>query len=148
MNRWNAVLVVCVAVLLGLSLMPVPAQADPLAFGLGFGSLFTIDLATATATLIGTTTIAGIPEGLALSPSGMLFATDSGGILYRINPATAETTFVGSTGLGNIEGLDFNGTTLVGSPFRSSTLFSIDTATANPTLLSLPSRAPWALSGP
>ena len=57
MNRWNAVLLVCVAMLLGLSWMPMPVQAEPLAYGLdNVGDLYTIDLATAKATLIGRTT--------------------------------------------------------------------------------------------
>ncbi len=137
MNRWKAVLLVCVAMLLGLSWMPVPAHADPRAFGIdNVGDLYTINLATAKATLIGRTTMEGRPGGLALSPTGMLFATDWKIVsyyrdrLYRIDPATAATTVVGETGRSLIFALDFNGTTLLGSHFKLDTrISSLSTST-------------------
>jgi len=149
MNRWKAVLLVCVAMLLGLSWMPVPAHADPRAFGIdNVGDLYTINLATAKATLIGRTTMEGRPGGLALSPTGMLFATDwkfksYRNKLYRIDPATAATTVVGETGRTLIFALDFNGTTLFGSQFKlNPRISSINTATGEATSIVNLSGAP------
>jgi hypothetical protein len=100
------------------------------------GGLYSVDFATATATLVGNTGVS-LMEGLAFSPSGTLYGTDSGGRLYSINTSTAAATQIGDTGRGDIEGLDFVGNTLVGSSFSSSpsSFFSIDIATAATTLI-------------
>ena len=95
-----------------------------------------MDFATATATLVGNTGVS-LMEGLAFSPGGTLYGTDSSGRLYSINTSTAAATQIGTTGQGDIEGLDFVGNTLVGSTFGSSpsSFFSIDIATAATTLI-------------
>ena len=66
------------------------------------------------------------------SPGGALFGTDDRGNLYSINKTTAATSLIGNTGLGDIEGLDFNGSTLLGTNFGNSptTVYSINTTTA------------------
>src|SRR5437660_11231112 len=104
-SRLFSPLVLAILVLSALA----PARAQVLGFGVAFdGNLYSINLTTGTATLIGPTAD-GTLEGLALSPSNQLFATNSGGQLFSVNQATGLATLIGSTGRGNIEGLDFNG---------------------------------------
>jgi PEP-CTERM motif len=69
--------------------------------------------------------------GLALSPSNQLFGTNFKGDFYSVNTSTGAATLIGSTGRGSIDGLDFNGSTLLAVNFVSGapTIFSIDTAT-------------------
>jgi hypothetical protein len=70
-------------------------------------------------------------EGLALSSGGTLYGTDDGGNLYSINTTTGAATLIGSTGLGDVEGLGFDGSTLLGTNFNSpTTIYSINTTTA------------------
>jgi hypothetical protein len=110
-------------------------RADVLGFASEVGGgLYSVDLTTGTATLIGNTGI-NLVEGLALSPTGVLFATDNGGTLYTLNKTTgAITSTIGSTGLGDVEGLAFAGNQLVATNFNSTTsLFAINTTTANAT---------------
>ncbi len=143
MNRFRFLtLAFCLPIL--LFTMSRPAWAVP-AFGIDSnGDLYRIDLATGTTTLIGQTDInfdfaVTVPQGLAVSASGSLFATDILGMLYELDPTDASTTLIGDTGLGNIEGLDFLGTTdtLIAADFdsRPPSLFTLDLATGDPTLL-------------
>src|SRR5437764_12573107 len=107
------------------------ATAGPIGYAVqsSSGTLVTVDLATNTPATIGTS--GQFLEGLAISPGGGLFATGSSGNLYTLNSSTGAATLVGSTGKGNIEGLDFNGSTLLGVTFTSTpTVFSINTGTA------------------
>jgi hypothetical protein len=61
-----------------------------------------------------------------------LFGTDVAGNLYSLNKTTGAATFVGATGRGNIEGLDFSGSTLLGTDFNDPvTVFSINTSNAS-----------------
>lgn len=137
MRRCYVGVLICLTLVVSLLRIAVPAQASPLAFAIdNVGGLYSIDLTTATATLIGTTSMAGRPGGLALSSSGVLFATDWNfsssfrSKLYSIDPETAETTAIGETGAGLIFALDFNGTTLFGSQFkRNPRISSMNTAT-------------------
>jgi hypothetical protein len=55
-------------------------------------------------------------EGLALSLKGPMFGTDSSGNLYRVNKTTGATTFIGTTGLGDIEALGFLNNRLLAVP--------------------------------
>jgi len=111
------------------------------AFGglVGYGvdtseNLYSINLGTAAATLIGST--GAFLEGVALSPGGSLYGTDDGGNLYSINLSTGAATLIGSTGLGDVEGLKFSGSTLLGTNFTSpTTIYTIDTSTAGVTPL-------------
>jgi hypothetical protein len=110
-------------------------RADIIAYAVDNGeNLYSVDLSTATSTLIGST--GEFLEGLALSPGGTLFATDGNGHLYTVNKATGASTLVGSTGLGDIEGLTFDGSTLLGTDFNDpTTIYSINTTNANVTSL-------------
>src|SRR5262249_8775134 len=73
------------------------APAGPLGFAVDPGSsLYSVDLGTATATLIGLSGFS-LLEGLAISPSGQLFATSSVGNLYSINSLTGAATLIGNT---------------------------------------------------
>jgi hypothetical protein len=114
-----------------LALGAVAAQAQT-GYAISGDSLYTVDLSAGTAALIGNDGLSGNTlEGLAIAPSGSLFATDNAGSLYSLSDATGAATLIGSTGRGDIEGLDFFGSTLVGTDnSSSSTFFSIDTATA------------------
>jgi hypothetical protein len=90
--------------------------------------LWRINATTQTAVSIGNTS--QFLEGLAFSPTGVLYGTNSGGVLYSLNTSTGAATLIGSTGQGDIEGLHFSGSTLVGISFSTvPTLFSIDTTT-------------------
>src|SRR6266446_8505470 len=116
-----------------LALSVRSAAADQLGFAVdNTTNLFSVDLTTATATPIGPT--GQFLQGLAVSPQGSLFGTDYLGSLYSVNKTTGAATLIGSTGLGDIEGLAFRGTTLIGTNFSSlgglTTVSAIDTATA------------------
>jgi hypothetical protein len=114
------------------------ATADQIGFAVdGTGTLSRVDLTTATATPIGPT--GQFLEGLAFSPGGSLFGTDYLGNLFSVSTTTGATTFIGSTGLGDIEGLGFQGTTLIGTNFSNlggpTTVSAINTTTAAPTTI-------------
>ena len=61
------------------------------------GSLYSVDLTTATATPIGST--GQLIEGLAISPQGSLFGTDFLGNLLSVNRTTGAATLIGNTGV-------------------------------------------------
>jgi hypothetical protein len=119
-------------------------RADILGYGVDTNDdLYSINLTSGAISLIGNTQV--FLEGLAVSSGGQLFGTDSGGGLYSLNSTTGAASFIGNAGLGNIEGLDFNGATLVGTDFNNPTSFyALDTTTGAPTLLSTtsPSQGP------
>jgi hypothetical protein len=120
-----------------VSLLLYPAaSAAPIAYAVATdNNLYSIDLATATPTLIGAVG-GGLMEGLAIAPDGSLYATDSGGLLYSVNKTTGAGTLIGNTGLGNIEGLDFLGNTLLATNFSSTpSVYSLDLGSAAPTLV-------------
>src|SRR5437868_4607938 len=109
------------------------AAADQLAFAVdNTENLFSVDLTTASATLVGNT--GQFLQGLAVSPQGSLFGTDFLGNLFSVSKATGAAAFIGSTGLGDIEGLTFRGTTLIGTNFSNlggtTTVSAIDPTTA------------------
>jgi hypothetical protein len=126
------------AVALGLmAAMTGRAQADVQGFASDArGDLLSVNLTTATATVIGNTGL-GLVEGLALDANGNLYATDANGTLYTLSTTTgAVISTIGSTGLGNIEGLAFSGNSLIATNFNSNTgLYSLNTTTATPTLI-------------
>jgi hypothetical protein len=108
------------------------AAADQIGFAVDNSTnLFSVDLTTATATPIGFT--GQFLQGLAFSPGG-LFGTDYLGNLYSVSKTTGAATLIGNTGLGDIEGLSFRGTTLIGTNFSNlgglTTVSAIDTTTA------------------
>jgi hypothetical protein len=109
------------------------AAADQFGFAVdNTTTLFSVDLTTATATPVGPT--GQFLQGLAVSPTGSLFGTDYLGGLYSVSKTTGAATFIGDTGLGDIEGLTFRGTTLIGTNFSNlggpTTVSAINTATA------------------
>ena len=117
------------------------AAADQLGFAVdNTETLFSVDLTTATATPIGFT--GQFLQGLAVSPQGSLFGTDYLGNLYSVSKTTGAATFIGSTGLGDIEGLTFRGTTLIGTDFSNlgglTTVSAINSTTAAATPIGLP----------
>src|ERR1700746_302132 len=121
------------------------AAADQLGFAVdNTENLFSVDLTTATATPIGPT--GQFLQGLAVSPTGSLFGTDYLGNLYSVSKTTGATTFIGSTGLGDIEGLTFRGTTLIGTNFSNlggpTNVSAINTTTAAPTTITSFSQGP------
>jgi hypothetical protein len=136
------------AVALGLIalLAPREARADVIDYAVATDSnLYSVDLSTATATVIGSTGIANLMEGLALSAGGTLYGTDTAGNLYTLNTSTGAATLVGLTGAGDIEGLVFNGNTLLGSNYTSSptTIYSINTSNASTTTVTTASVGNW-----
>ena len=121
------------------------AAADQLGFAVdSTENLFSVDLTTATATRIGFT--GQFLQGLAVSPQGALFGTDFVGNLFSVSKTTGAATFIGTTGLGDIEGLSFNGTTLIGTNFSNlggpTTVSAINTTTAVPTTITSFSQGP------
>jgi hypothetical protein len=108
-------------------------RADVIGFAVDtLQNLYSVNFTTATATTIGNT--GHFLEGLAISPGGQLFGTDTSGNLFSINSSTAAATLIGNTGRGNIEGLAFNGNTLLGTNFSNpTTIFSINTSNASTT---------------
>jgi hypothetical protein len=121
------------------------AAADQLGFAVdATGSLYSVDLTTATATPIGST--GQLIEGLAISPQGSLFGTDFLGNLFSVSRTTGASTLIGNTGVGDIEGLSFNGTTLIGTNFSNlggpTTVYAINTTTAVPTAVTSFSQGP------
>ncbi len=113
------------------------AIAGPLGFGVDTRQdLYSIDLGTGNATLIGNTGGGSFLESLAINQSGDLFGADTGGDLYSIDSSNASSTLIGNTGLGNIEALDFLGNTLLGSDFNNTpTIYAIDVVDASTTAL-------------
>jgi hypothetical protein len=128
-----------------LALSVRSAAADQVGFAVdSTGNLSSVDLTTATATPIGPT--GQFLEGLAVSPTGTLFGTDYLGNLFSISKTTGAATLIGSTGLGDIEGLGFRGTTLIGTDFSNlggpTTVSAINTSTAAPTTITSFSQGP------
>src|SRR5580693_8012071 len=126
------------------------AAADQVGFAVdATGNLSSVDLTTATATSIGPT--GQFLQGLAISPTGSLFATDFLGNLFSVSNTTGAATLIGSTGLGDIEGLAFNGATLIGTNFSNlggpMTVSSINTSTAAPTTITSFSQGPVRAMG-
>jgi outer membrane protein assembly factor BamB len=111
------------------------ARADDLAWASdASNNLWRINFTAGSANLIGNTGI--FIEELAYSPTGVLNATTYNGQLYRLDTQTGLATWVGSTGLGDIEGLDWVGQDLVASNFAADpTLYRINPLTGQATWL-------------
>ncbi|BAZ47538.1 hypothetical protein NIES4103_01390 [Nostoc sp. NIES-4103] len=118
---------------LGLTLEVSSALAAPFGFGVDTNSsLYSIDLGSGNATLIGNTGV--FLEGIAIDQSGNLFGTDIGGELYSLDSSNGSSALIGGTGLGNIEALDFLGNTLLGVDFNSTpTVYAINVTDASVT---------------
>jgi hypothetical protein len=121
------------------------AAADQIGFAVdNTENLFSVNLTTATATPIGFT--GQFLQGLAFSPQSGLFGTDFLGNLFSVNKATGAATLIGDTGLGDIEGLSFNGSTLLGTNFSNlgglTTVSAINMTTAAATTITSFSQGP------
>lgn len=126
---------VAVGVLLCAATVPIHAQTN-FAFAVDRNAnLYRVDLDNARATLVGVTGV--FLEGLALSPDSRLFGTDTGGNLYQLNTTSGAATLVGNTGGGDVEGLHFFGSVLVGVGLTTlpPTFLSINTQTGASTTL-------------
>jgi len=87
-------------------------------FGAGPGNLYTINLGTGLATLVGNTgqTLGSLQFG----PDGLLYAGGNkadGGNIYRINTATGAATFFTSSTFPSVTGLTLVGDEVVGGEF-------------------------------
>jgi len=144
--RLSTKLTIAMSLVAGILYVPISnAEADQLAFAVDdTGILSSVDLTTATATPIGPT--GQLLEGLAISPLGSLFGTDDYGNLYSVSKTTGAATMIGTTGLGDIEGLGFRGTTLIGTDFSNlggpTTVSAINTTTAAATTITSFSQGP------
>lgn len=97
---------------MGVIMTDIAFSPTGVLYGLSFTDLYTINPATAAATLIGPHSI---PEGNALvfDASGTLYGAGGGAAsLYTINPATGASSIIGSDGFGSAGDLAFNGGTL------------------------------------
>src|ERR1700720_1550539 len=147
-DRWTPVAAGFAAMSLVAGILPFSvrsAAADQIGFAVdNTETLFSVDLTTATATPIGFT--GQFLQGLAFSPAGSLFGTDYLGNLFSVSKTTGAATLIGSTGLGDIEGLTFRGTTLIGTDFSNlggpTTVYAIDTTTAAATAITSFSQGP------
>jgi hypothetical protein len=132
--RLSTKLTIATSLVAGILALSVrSAAADQFGFAVdNTTNLFSVDLTTATATPVGPT--GQFLQGLAVSPQGSLFGTDYLGNLFSVNKTTGAATLIGSTGLGDIEGLTFRGTTLIGTNFSNlggpTTVSAINTTTA------------------
>src|SRR6266481_5380271 len=144
--RLSAKLMLAMSLVAGILHFSVKsAAADQIGFAVdATGNLYGVDLTTAKATPIGPT--GQLLEGLAVSPGGGLFGTDLFGNLFSVSKTTGASTPIGSTGVGDIEGLAFRGTTLIGTNFSNmggpTTVFAIDTTTAATTPITSFSQGP------
>src|SRR6266481_3924741 len=144
--RLSAKLMLAMSLVAGILHFSVKsAAADQIGFAVdATGNLFSVDLTTAKATPIGPT--GQFLEGLAVSPQGVLFGSDFVGNLFSVSKTTGATTLIGSTGLGDIEGLSFRGSTLIGTNFSNlggpTTVSAIDTTTALATTVASFSQGP------
>lgn len=115
------------------------ARADVTGYATGNdGSVYSLDLTTVTSRRLGNSGV-NLVEGLAVSPAGVLYGTDSVGNLYTLSTTTgAITQSFGSTGIGtDVEGLSFQNGRLLATDFgnASTDLYSIDPATGTATFL-------------
>ena len=118
------------------SLAAVPgARADDLAWASdAANNLWRINFTAGSASLIGNTGV--FIQELAYSPQGVLNATTFNGQLYSVNTQTAAATWIGSTGLGNIEALDWVGEDLVAANFNPvPTFYELNPVTGSATWL-------------
>jgi len=113
----------------------VSCQADVIGYGFYVDSLYSINFTKATATYIGFT-----PQmigAIAVSKEGNLFAINVSGQLLSLDTTTGAATVIGDTHVRGIDGLSFNGDTLVTTDnLVNASFYSIDTTTAAATYIS------------
>jgi len=120
--KWQKHVLAKAALFFGLLTVSIGVNALPMGYGVDrLGDFYTIDLTTGVSTFIGASGIDSpdteIVEGLAMNGSGALYATTSLGKLYSVNSSSGAFSPIGDTGRGNIEGLDFRGSELLGIEF-------------------------------
>jgi PEP-CTERM motif len=110
-----------------------PAQS---LFGITFSALYSINQATAAATLVGPLGVSDV-NGLVFGADGTLYGSGLSGGFYSINPATGAATLIGNTGFGSAGDLAFIGNTLFEAVVTSGTssLITVDPATGVGTLV-------------
>lgn len=119
-----------------LALVSPVAHAAPFAYTSTGTELLSTDLDTGLSTVIGTVSGVSTLQALAWSPDRVLFGTDTSGNLFQIDETSGNTTLIGDTGLGNIEGLDFLGPSLLAISFElTPTIYVLDTTDANPSFV-------------
>ena len=107
--------------------LSVAANAAVLHINDASGQLGTVDTDTGTVTVIGSTGV--ILTDIAFAPNGDLYGVSFNGV-YRIDPDTAATTFVGNHGIAGANALVFGADgTLYAAGSDTSDLFTIDIAT-------------------
>jgi hypothetical protein len=89
-------------------------------FGITFSALYSINQATAAATLIGNLGVSDV-NGLVFGENGTLYGSALSGGFYNINPATGAATLIGNTGFSSAGDLAFIGNTLFESVVTGST---------------------------
>lgn len=111
------------------------AHADDLAWASdAANNLWRINFTAGNASLIGNTGV--FIQDLAYSPQGVLNATTINGQLYSVSTLNAQATWIGSTGLGNIEALDWVGEDLVAANFNPvPTFYELNPVTGSATWL-------------
>lgn len=94
----------------------------------------TVDLSTGIYTLIGNTPVS--IDALTFTPDGTLYGLGTNGNLYTVNPATAQTTDLGSTGtFFRLNSLAARGDGLLFADDPFGDLYRVDPATALATLV-------------
>lgn len=103
--------------------------------------LFTVDLDTGESVVVGDTNIPGAISSLVHDPvTALLFASDSYGDLYAVDPGSAAATLIGPTGLDRPFGLAWNPSDdlLYATDETTDSLYTIDRVDASATLVGGP----------
>jgi hypothetical protein len=128
----------------GMSIDPTTGVVYLSSTTIGQSTLYTLNLATGVASVVGSTTVAPGVVDIAFDATGQLFATDVvNDSLYSINPANGTASLIGAVGLDlNFgQGLDFDYSTgiLYGALFDNSSttskFSSINTTTGLATVI-------------
>ncbi|HQV32547.1 MAG TPA: FlgD immunoglobulin-like domain containing protein, partial [Calditrichia bacterium] len=107
-------------------------------------ALYTVDPVSVTATLVGTTTVAGLIIDIAAAPDGTIWAHDIGqDAIFTVDPATAAPTLIGATGFDAnfAQGMDVDPATgllylaAYNNTAGAGELRLVDTSTGSTTLL-------------
>ena len=111
------------------------AHGQGYAFGIdSTNQLYRVDLSNASSTLLGTPDGHGaIYECLGMDAGGTLYGATVFGDLFSINTTTAVSTYIGNTGLGNCEGMDWDASTgrMLLSDFSSTpSVYDVNLSTA------------------
>ncbi len=122
------------------SVLTVVAHGQGFAYGIDSGNgLYKVDLSTASSTFIGTVNGNGaVYESLGLDSAGVLYGATVAGDLFSINTTSGVGTYIGTTGLGDIEGMDWDaasGRMLVSDFSGTPSVYSVNLSNATVQLL-------------